>query len=160
FLVNREAQRAKLLDFGVAREGTRGRALTRTGAIMGTVGYMAPEQATGVTELDPRVDIFALGCVLFECLTGRPAFVGSHLVTVLAKVLCEAAPRVRAIRPDISASLDAIVARMLAKDRSQRFASATEVLRALDAVVDAEGGRPSTAPKRAALLTGGEQRLL
>jgi tetratricopeptide (TPR) repeat protein len=164
FLVGNDPARVKLLDFGVARDDSRGRALTRTGAIMGTVGYMAPEQATRAAELDPRVDVFALGCVLFECLTGRPAFVGSHLVTVLAKVLCEEAPRLREVRPELPASIDAMVARMLAKERSERFADASEVLRALDVIGDVSHlpgtGRASSGSRRAALLTGGEQRLL
>src|SRR5215472_8014395 len=85
FLVGRDIERVKLLDFGVARIG----ALTQTssGLAVGTPAYMAPEQARGSTSLDARVDVFALGCVLFECLTGRPAFQGDHLLAIRSKVL-------------------------------------------------------------------------
>jgi serine/threonine protein kinase len=72
----------------------RTRALTQTGALLGTVGYMAPEQAMGWRDVDARADVFALDCVLFECLTGHPAFHGDHVVAILA--LSHEAPRPRA----------------------------------------------------------------
>src|SRR6185369_5218253 len=92
FLCDGRVDRVKVVDFGIAR---RDRALgaTRTGVLLGTPGYMAPEQARGGRELDARADVFALGCVLFECITGRPAFAGEHAMAILARILLEEAPR-------------------------------------------------------------------
>src|SRR5882724_7195974 len=73
-----ELERAKMLDFGVARVSDA--RATRTGIMIGTPGYMAPEQARGSKEVGPRADVFALGCVLFECLTGRLAFTGDNVM--------------------------------------------------------------------------------
>jgi hypothetical protein len=140
FLVGGDPSRAKVLDFGLARPAPASRAITATGAVIGTVGYMAPEQARGDRDVDARADVFSLGAVLFECLTGKPTFAGDHVVAVLAKVLLEEAPRLAEVRPELPASLDALVARMLAKERAARFTDAGEVARALDAVDLAEGG--------------------
>src|SRR2546425_534524 len=81
---------AKLVDLGIARRLAAETRVTGTGASIGTPGYMAPEQARGES-IDARVDVFALGCVLYECLTGVPAFPGEHAVAILARVLLEAA---------------------------------------------------------------------
>lgn len=139
FLVAGDPAQSKLLDLGIALRQLRTVALTRTGTLLGTVGYMAPEQAHGWRDLDARVDIFALGCVLFECLTGRPAFRGEHVVAIMAKILLEDAPRVRTIRPELPESVEALVARMLSKPRDDRFESAASVLAAIDALGDLRG---------------------
>ena len=140
FLVGGRADGASVLDFGLAREGARQsgrRPLTAAGAVMGTVGYLAPEQARGSDSLDARCDVFALGCVLFECLTGAPAFTGGHAVAVLAKLLVEDAPRVRSLRPEAPGALDALVARMLERNPDRRpsdgFATRDALLRVSDA---------------------------
>jgi tetratricopeptide (TPR) repeat protein len=130
YLVDGDAERAKLLDFGIAR-AQAGR-VTRTGLVLGTIGYMAPEQAQGERDVDARADVFALGCVLHECLTGRAAFGGDHALAVLMKVMLEHPPRVREVRPEISAELEDLVARMLAKSREDRPKHAADVLRALE----------------------------
>ncbi|MBI4954640.1 MAG: protein kinase [Myxococcales bacterium] len=158
-LVGGDPARAKLLDLGLARPAAAARAMTTTNAVVGTVGYMAPEQARGERDVDARADVFSLGCVLYECLAGRPAFAGEHVVAVLAKVLLEQAPRLAELRPDLPAALDALVGRMLAKDREERFADAGELARAL-AAVDL-GGHATTAPPAAkAALSAAEQRLV
>lgn len=92
----------KVLDFGIARlsGGAPGAPRTGAGLLLGTPGYMAPEQARGDRDIDGRADVFALGCVLFECLTGRPAFVGDHPMAILAKILFEEAPRVSELRAE------------------------------------------------------------
>jgi len=121
FLENGQITRIKLLDFGIARHEDAATALTITGTLMGTPGYMAPEQAKGPRgQYDGRVDIFSLGCVLFECLTGRPAFQGTHVLARLAKLLMEDPPPVRELRPEVPEELDELITRMLSKDPDAR----------------------------------------
>ncbi|WP_437525492.1 protein kinase [Sorangium sp. So ce726] len=156
FLVGGDPRRIKLIDFGIARLSVATSLHTRTGVVMGTPGYLAPEQARG-EHADARADVFALGAVLFECLAGRPTFAGTNILAVLARLLIEPAPRVRELRPDVPPALDALVARMLAKDPAARPASAAEVAAALRAL-GAQGGEP--APVHGAALTAGEQRVL
>jgi eukaryotic-like serine/threonine-protein kinase len=162
FLVGSRAEAAKLLDFGVARQGEQGSAqtLTRAGTVIGTVGYMAPEQAMGLRDVDARADLFALGCVMFECLTGHPAFHGPHDVAVLSKVLCDDAPRVRDLRPDIGESLDDLVASLLTKDRSSRPSDARAVLQAIDELGDQHGiGAPPVRKPSGPKLVAFEQKI-
>ncbi|MEP7124884.1 MAG: protein kinase [Byssovorax sp.] len=120
-------ERIKLVDFGIARPAGTIHQLTQTGVLLGTPGYIAPELVQGRPIYDPRTDLFSLGCVFFECLTGHPAFEGTHPMAVLAKLLLQETPRVRQRRPDIPEGLDDLVARMMAKDPEQRPASAAEV---------------------------------
>jgi tetratricopeptide (TPR) repeat protein len=122
-----QVDRIKLVDFGIARPAGEIRQLTQTGMLLGTPGYIAPELVQGKPVYDPRTDLFSLGCVLFECLTGEPAFEGTHPMAVLAKLLLQETPRVRQRRPDVPAELDDLVARMMAKDPEQRPESAAEV---------------------------------
>ena len=124
---------ATLIDFGIARRAG-GEPLTRTGELIGTPGYMAPEQVRG-RRVDGRADLFALGCVLYQCLVGRAPFEGDELMTVLARVLLEDAPRVRVLRRDVPRSLERLIARLLAKDEALRPATADEVDEALAALV-------------------------
>lgn len=133
FLVNGDIERLRLLDFGIAMAARYTYGLTQTGMLLGTVGYMAPEQATGARHVDARADVFALGCVLFECLTGRPAFAADHAVAVLAKVLTEEAPRPSDVRPNLGNGIDSLVGRMLAKRSEERLSDAAAILRELDA---------------------------
>src|SRR5262245_36740079 len=92
FLVERDVAQVKLLDFGIAWLPSWTR-MTQTGALVGTPAYMAPEQARSAAQLDARADVFALGCVLFECLSGRPAFTGANVMAILAKILLDEVPR-------------------------------------------------------------------
>ena len=154
FLVGGDPARAKLLDFGIVRlqhaiEGLRDqeRPMTRTGTVLGTVGYMSPEQAIADRALDARTDVFALGCVLFECLTGTPTFSGAHVVAVLAKVLREEAPRVKHLRPDLPPMLDDLVARMLSKDKAGRPIDGSAVRRVLELLGDLGGGVPDASAR-------------
>jgi len=133
FLVNGSLEQVKVLDFGIARLED----VTRTsqwGVVLGTPGYMAPEQARSGQTIDPRADVFALGCLLFECLAGVPAFTGEHLMALLAKILFEKAPRLLDIRPDLPPSLDALCARMLEKDPAKRLPDGAAVAAALAAL--------------------------
>ncbi len=107
-------ENAKIVDFGVARVRTEG--ATTTGVRLGTPRYMAPNKIVSSRRVDGRADIFSLGCVLFEMLTGRRAFRGDDEVAVLARVVIEDAPRVRSVRTDVPDALDDLVARLLARD--------------------------------------------
>ena len=160
FLLEGDPDLVKLLDFGVARRGGYARPMTRAGVLLGTPGYMAPEQARGTGALGPSADVFALGCVLFECLTGRPPFVAEEMMAVLAKVLFEQPPRLRELRPDLPAELEVLVARMLAKDPEERLQSAAEVRAAIDALPAMSGRAPAAPSIPAPSLTQGEQQLL
>jgi response regulator RpfG family c-di-GMP phosphodiesterase len=114
---------AKLLDFGLARLPGEVR-LTHTGAQLGTVGYMAPEQARNAHSADARADVFGLGATLFYALTGQAPF------TELA-VYAAGPPSARAIRSDVPAGLDAVLSRMMATDPNLRYPTAESVMRAL-----------------------------
>ncbi len=153
-LVGGAIEGVTLLDFGVVRLGAMDRHLTMPGTMLGTPGYMAPEQARGEPNIDPRADVFSLGCVLFKCLTGRSAFQGADGLSVLIKVILEEPPRLRELRGDIPEALDDLVARMLAKPPKDRprdgDAVAAELLALDDAGVGAASSRPSnTAARRA-----------
>jgi serine/threonine protein kinase len=160
FLVGGRADAVKILDFGIARAGAVA-AITRTGVLMGTPGYTAPEQARGAREIDARVDVFALGCVLFECLAGRPAFSGDHVMAVLAKILLEEPPRLGELGGQAPPELDALVARLMAKEPDGRPRDAGEVLALLDALAAGAAGRAITTPTpRPMTLTSDEQRFM
>lgn len=159
FLPDGDVHRARLLDFGIARrEGQR--AATGTGIVLGTPGYMAPEQVRGERGIDGRVDIFSVGCVLFECLTGQSPFDGPTPLAILARILMDDAPRVSSLRPELPAALDDLVARMMARDREVRVPDAAAVLAALDALgpLDATAGRSGAA--KPAVLTHAERRIV
>jgi tetratricopeptide (TPR) repeat protein len=134
FLVDRDPARTKLLDFGIARHTSAARTLTQSGAVIGTVGYMSPEQAIASHRVDARTDMFALGCVLFECLTGRAAFSGPNAVAVLAKVLHEEPPAVSELRAGVDPALVALVSRLLAKNPEARPKDASALLPLWDAL--------------------------
>ncbi len=161
FLESRSAAAVKLLDFGLARELVAPAALTATGIVLGTVGYLSPEQARGASNIDARSDVFAMGCILFECLTGRPAFTGDHVVAILAKLLVEEVPRVRSLRADVPSALDSLVARMLDKKPDARPRDGAEVARALGAIRTRDMSSTGEAHSlRPASLTASEQRVM
>jgi len=151
------AGEATLVDFGIARVAHSATAMTATGSVIGTPAYMAPEQARAERPVDGRADMFSLGCVLFECLCGRPAFAGEHIVAVLAKILLEPAPRARAFRPEIPPALDDLVAAMLEKSPDARPATIAAVADALDAIA---AGEIPVGPAPAAPAIGATERRL
>jgi Protein kinase domain/AAA ATPase domain len=130
FLVEGDPCRTKLLDFGVARRDSVTRAVTRSGVVVGTAGYIPPEQFRG-DPLDARADVFGLGAVLYECFAGQPAFAGGSMAAVLRKLLLTEPPSLRSLRDDIPAELDTLIKSMLAKEPSERPADATSVANAL-----------------------------
>jgi hypothetical protein len=130
----------KILDFGLARPVTAGSGATQTiaavtdpGSVMGTVGYMAPEQVRGQT-VDARTDLFALGCVLYEMLTGRRAFHRETAAETMTAILKEDPPELTASGLHLSPALDRIVRHSLEKNPAERFQTARDVAFALDAL--------------------------
>jgi beta-lactam-binding protein with PASTA domain/predicted Ser/Thr protein kinase len=124
------AGRVRVLDFGIARAGAS--EITQTGSVMGTAQYLSPEQAQGL-EVTPASDIYSVGVVLYEMLTGRVPFEGDSAVAVALKQVSEQAMPPSALNPAVPPALDRVVLRALAKDPGNRFASAEEFSRALDA---------------------------
>jgi hypothetical protein len=122
----------KITDFGLARrldEHTQ----TQTGAVMGTPNYMAPEQARGDTRhVGPAVDIYALGAILYECLTGRRLYLASSPLATLAQVLEKAPPSPRSLNRHIARDLETICLKCLEKDPGQRYASAEDLAEELE----------------------------
>jgi hypothetical protein len=161
FLVDGDVDRVKVLDFGIARRlDDESTTLTTTGTVLGTPYYMAPEQARGLRNVDARVDVYALGCVLFEALTGTRPFDHESLVAVLAAVLLEEPPSARERAHGIPATLDALVARMLSKRADARPKDGHAAADALEDVTltGTEGAaKPSLAPPA---LTEREQRVV
>jgi serine/threonine-protein kinase len=136
-------ERPKILDFGIAKlsEATGGLSQTRTGSLMGTPLYMSPEQCRGGGHIDRRSDVYALGCVLFHLLCGRPPFEGEGPGDVLVKHVTQPPPPPSALRPGLHAAVDGLVLRCLGKTPDERFADMTEVVAAVAAVqVQLTGG--------------------
>jgi eukaryotic-like serine/threonine-protein kinase len=162
FLPGGRALDVKILDFGIAlREG--GTQLTQTGTMIGTPGYMAPEQARNQGVIDARADVFALGCVLFQCLTGVPAFEGDSAAGILGKLLFGQAPRISALWPEAPGELDDLVAAMLAKEPADRPSDGASLAAAIAAIaprVDGAAVVNGRAAARPSALTGSERRLL
>jgi eukaryotic-like serine/threonine-protein kinase len=137
---------AVLLDFGISRAIVTSATdqITRTGITVGSSPYMSPEQINGDLDLDGRSDLYSLGCVLFECLAGRPPFVWRKEVVVLQLHLTESPPDVRTFRPDVPATFAEAINRALAKQPGGRCQSAAEMLDMLYCSKGMVGGRPDS----------------
>ena len=147
----------KVLDFGLAKlvdpDGAAPDSLsptlsspvgTRLGVILGTPAYMSPEQAEG-RAVDARSDVFSLGGVLYEMLTGRRPFEGGSELSLLSAILRDTPPAVRSLAPRVDPRLEALVERCLAKDRDARYPSALALLPDLEACLDREAHAPTAA---------------
>ena len=130
------SQGAVLLDFGIARAvaASGNDQLTRSGIAVGTSSYMSPEQITAATDIDHRCDLYSLGCVLYECMAGRPPFVHRNEAVVLQLHLTQPAPDVRTLRPDTPAYFAAAIGTALAKNPADRWPTAVAMRDALGAV--------------------------
>jgi eukaryotic-like serine/threonine-protein kinase len=159
FLVHRRISRAKILDFGLARLAQGGRQLTRTGLTVGTPAYMSPEQAVADATVDARADVFSLGCVLFQCLTGRVPFRGERARAILLKILHEDPPRVRDLRSSVPEPLDELVARMLEKNPEARPPDGAAVAAELDALGSVPPSSRSVNVPAPTAITRAERRL-
>ncbi|MGA9652931.1 MAG: serine/threonine-protein kinase, partial [Polyangia bacterium] len=172
FLPAGDPAQAKVLDFGIARrlfDPHQNLRITSANAALGTPLYMAPEQARGASTVDGRADIFALGCVLFECLTGQPPFAGTSPTAVMAKICLDDSVDLARQRPETPADLVALIAQMLAKDPAERRAKAAEIARSLGAIAGQFIGRDTASDLAAvyqartptpSLVATGEQRIL
>ena len=116
----------KVTDFGIARVTTTADTVAQTAAIMGTAAYLSPEQAQGLPN-DGRSDIYSLGCVLYEMVTGRPPFLGDSPVAVASKQVLEQPVPPSRLNPDVTGDLDAVILRALAKNPANRYQSADEM---------------------------------
>lgn len=139
FLCTDPVPEVKLVDFGVAKiygddDESGDLNLTRTGMVMGTPYYMSSEQARGQRNLDARVDVYAAGVVLYECLAGVRPYVAPNYNALLVKIIGQDAPALSGFRPDISPELERVVQKAMARSRKQRFQSAREFIDALDEV--------------------------
>ena len=125
--------RPLIADFGIALAVAQagGGRVTETGLSVGTPHYMSPEQATGDRDVDPRTDVYALGCVLYEMLTGEPPYQGTTAQAVLAKILTDPAPAPAKVRGSIRPNVDAAIRKALEKLPADRFTGAQDFARAL-----------------------------
>jgi formylglycine-generating enzyme required for sulfatase activity/tetratricopeptide (TPR) repeat protein len=114
----------KVTDFGLARRLNSGGGLTQTGAVMGTPSYVAPEQARSTKEAGPLADVYAVGAILYECLTGRPPFIAATPLETLHQVLTEEPPTPRSLNPALPRDLETICLKCLSKDLPRRYESA------------------------------------
>jgi len=161
-----EGEIVKVLDFGIAKVhmeslaahpgahaggtgGAPGPILTRAGAVFGTPEYMAPEQALGET-VDARADLYALGVMMFEMLSGKLPFEASDTLSLLARQIAENAPMLRATATDrdISPELEALVMRLLAKQPRERFEDAEALLTAMESLPTAAPSQPQPVPSQ------------
>jgi eukaryotic-like serine/threonine-protein kinase len=159
-----KADFVKLLDFGISKfsalSGDSGFSMTRTGAVMGTPYYMAPEQAKGSRELDHRVDIYATGVILYEALTGQVPFNADTFNELLFKIVLEEPRPLGQIDPSIDPGFAAIVTKGMARDPAHRFQSASEFQQAIAMWTSGHGAQLASAlgPSRGPANIGTQTR--
>jgi serine/threonine protein kinase/thioredoxin-like negative regulator of GroEL len=145
---------AVVADFGIGKAlvaaATDAAAFTQTGVTVGTPAYMSPEQAAGEA-VDGRSDLYALGCVLYEMLTGEAAFTGSTAAAVIAKRFLSSPPPVTDLRPTVPPAISAAVARMLERAPAERHTSGAQVVAALRSL-EAPAAAPAPAPRDTSLV--------
>lgn len=163
FLPGGDASHAKLLDFGVAH-WSDATSLTATGSQIGTPSYMAPEQIRGDDSVGPASDVFALGCVLFKCLTGQVAFAGANRVAVFYKILLHEKPRIADLMLDVPPAVADLLDRMLARDVAARPRDGTQVAEELARIRadlrDQGEHKLQHAPQFSEVLTTAERQLV
>jgi serine/threonine-protein kinase len=141
-------EHAYLADFGVAKQSHTKSGLTQTGFFVGTVDYAAPEQIEG-KPIDGRADLYALGCVLYQCLTGSRPFERESQVALISAHLFEAPPSLAEKRPELAAALDPVIAKAMAKKPDDRYATCSELVAAARAATGVGRQAPSTVGERA-----------
>ncbi len=139
---------AKLGDLGLARGRATSDRMTQTGAILGTPAFMSPEQANGETDLDVRTDIYALGATLFQLVTGRAPFEGPSPFATVAQVLRDPTPDPRTIHAEVSDATARLILKAMAKERTGRHRSASELLAGLERALAPPAPRPPSGRER------------
>jgi hypothetical protein len=156
-LLDSDSGRAMVTDFGIARAATEeggASRLTATGAAIGTPAYMSPEQCVGDRDIDGRSDLYSLGTVAYQMLTGEPPFSGANTPSVMMKQVTERPVPLRQRRPDVPEDLERIVMRLLEKDPANRFADGA----ALTAALDGAAVEPALSPEPAMRSPADEAR--
>lgn len=154
-LLGGSTSRVKVVDFGLARVIDPHTMVTVSGEVVGTPGYIAPEQAQGEAVVDERADIYSLGAVLFACLTQRPPYVGAHVMAIIAKLMFAEVPHVSDTRAEVPLPLDALITRMLQRQPSARPGEMIEVVAALNAMLE---DPTITSARRGVAVSAEEQR--
>ncbi len=144
-----DIDQATIVDLGIARAMGASTSITATGRSIGTPEYMSPEQVASEQPIGPASDMFSLGCILFECLAGRPPFVATDAVGVMAKIISEAAPDVLSLRPGVPPPVSALVQSLMQKDPQKRPPSASSLLGELPALFEHETRKGAFSPKLA-----------
>jgi serine/threonine-protein kinase len=149
---------ARLADFGIARAlaAAGGEGLTSTGVAIGTPVYMSPEQAAGEVSVDGRSDVYSLGCVLYEMLSGQPPFTGATAEAILARKVYDTPGSLRSVRPTVPVETEAAILKALAKAPADRFAGSRQFAQALESARVAQvqvPGSPRRLARRYAWLT-------
>lgn len=157
FLVGGLPEKPKIVDFGIAKLTLRSR-ITSAGALMGTPGYIAPEQIRSEMDVDARADVFALGCLLYQCLTGKSAFPGDGIQAVLAKILFAEPLPLREYLPHVPLPLHHFVMRLLAKDPNARPNDGAAVVALFDELEALEMDSSAATMQTIASLTTTERR--
>ncbi|HEY6729029.1 MAG TPA: serine/threonine-protein kinase [Polyangiaceae bacterium] len=134
----------KLLDFGISKFNAMGGefSMTRTGAVMGTPYYMAPEQAKGAKDIDTRVDIYAAGVILYEAVSGQVPFNADTFNELIFKIVLESPPPVEQVAPGLDPAFAAIISKAMARDLTERYASCADFLAALNSWAQHHASQP------------------
>ncbi len=135
-----------LIDFGLAKSIESPLHMTKPGIAMGTPAYMSPEQAEGDRKIDGRADVYSLGAVLFEMITGEPPFKGESLMETMLMVVSDMAPCLRKYKPDVNPRLEAVCLKALQKNRDRRYQTASAFAEDLERIVEGKpvAARPQT----------------
>jgi serine/threonine-protein kinase len=152
-----EGRNAFLTDFGLTKQAGTNAQLTRAGDVVGTIHYVAPEQIEG-RKVSARSDVYALGCLLYHCLSGQVPFAHETDVAVIYAHLSEQPPNLSDLRPELPEGLDAVMAKALDKSPDRRFPSCGDMISAARAVIDAAGPLSETIPPRASAVAAPEIR--